>query len=189
MSTTHDKAISTMSQELPSSGQGAAQRDPMEHLGFAPTIEPDGSMHWTLQRPCSMTPGQLLIALVLIALPSVIVALGFLWQGAAWISVFNGLELVILAAAFLRYAHTAGDAEWIRISKEHVEVQVRTGSSQAEQRFQRAFVTLTLSQDRSNTLALQESGRSITLGRHLPRHLRQDFYRMLRAALKSAWPP
>jgi uncharacterized membrane protein len=144
-------------------------------------------MQWKLQRNCAMTPGQLMVGLVVVMLPSLLVGVGFLVTGIPWVTLFSGIEVVIFAIAFVCYARSAGDVEWVRISGEHVEVQVRSGSALAHEKFHRAFLSISMNRQGDNLLTLQESGRSIALGRTVPRHLRADLYRVLRSAV--SWSP
>ena len=149
-----------------------------------PTRHPDGTMQWKLQRNCAMAPGQLMVALSIIMLPSILIAVAFMLQGIPWVSLFCGIELLVLAIAFVCYARNAGDVQWIRVSSEHVEVKVRAGWSERHERFQRAFLKMSLCENQDNLLRIQESGRSVALGHHLPRHLRQDFYQAVRQACR-----
>lgn len=147
---------------------------------FAPVIEPDGSMLWKLQPNCSMSPKQLLQALFLVSCPSLLVGLAFMLQGLHWVTLFNGLELVVLVIAFGWYARSAGDSERIRVTQDYVEVQICEGSALLQQKFNRSLTTVSLSKDGGDLLTLAESGIRVTLGRFVPRHLRLQFFQMMR---------
>ncbi len=155
---------------------------------FEPQVSPDGSMHWKLQRNCAMTPGQLMAGLAIVMLPSVLVGAGFFIHGIPWVAFFSGVEVLIFAFAFVAYARCAGDAEWIRVSDEKVEVQVRTGSEMVHHHFNRAFLRMHINRNAGDLLSLQESGRSVTLGHHIPRHLRTEFCRAIRTSCGLATP-
>jgi len=147
-----------------------------------PLVSPDGSLQWKLQRNCAMTPVQLLTGLWFIMLPSMLVGVAFLYHGIPWASVFSGIEVVVLAIAFVCYARNAADAEWVRISGDHVEVQVRSGSVLIQENFHRSFLRMRLCKDRGKLLTFEQSGRSISVGHTIPIHLREDLYLALRSA-------
>jgi uncharacterized membrane protein len=162
--------------ELDWADRGVRQR-------MASTQEPNGSISWQMQRNCSMKPGHMLCVLILIALPSALIGMGFFLKGATWVTFFSGLELFVLAAVFFAYARHAADNERVRVVGSHVEVQVRQGSTLHTQRFNRKWVSICMPQSAGGLLVLRESGRSMAIGRHIPRHLRGDFYQALSAEL------
>lgn len=157
---------------------------------FAPAVLPDGALLWKLGRNCSLTPRGMLLALACVALPSVLVGTFFLLMGLPMVTAFNGLEIVVLAAAFFLYARNATDAEWICVRQACVDVSVRHGAQTQHGRFQPQSVTRGLRQRNDGLLQLRESGRHMAVGRHVPRHLRPEFFDTLAASLqRPATPP
>jgi uncharacterized membrane protein len=133
-----------------------------------------------------MKPGHMLCVLMLIALPSTLTGIGFYLMGVTWVTLFCGLELFVLAIVFIIYARNAADDEWVRVQGEHIEVQVRQGSRIHFRKFHRQWVTVSMPQRSGGLLVLRESGQSVAIGRHIPRHLRGDFYRALWAEICAA---
>lgn len=156
---------------------------------FIPIVEPDGSMLWKLQPNCSMSPRQLFIALVLVSCPSLLVGIAFFLQGLAWVTLFNGMELLVLLAAFGWYARSAGDSERIRVSQDHVDVQICEGNTLLQQRFNRALTTVSMRRDNDDLLTLAESGSRVTFGKFIPRHLRPQFFQLMRKAIAQPYQP
>lgn len=78
---------------------------------------------WLLRRNCSLTPGQLGVAYVVMCALSFSVAGGFLLVGFWHILIFTALEMTAVAAAFLYYARHATDYEHIVLSDDRLVIE------------------------------------------------------------------
>lgn len=156
---------------------------------FAPAVLPDGALLWKLGRNCSLTPRGMVLALACVALPSVLVGAFFFLMGLPMVTAFNGLEIVVLAAAFLLYGRNATDAEWICVREASVDVSVRHGAQMQHGRFLPQSVARGLRQWHEGLLQLHESGHHMAVGRHVPRHLRPEFFDTLGASLSRPTHP
>jgi len=186
--------ISRVNHSIPShsageqtSGQFAELHDVdrVVRKSLQPTICGNGVVQWKLGRNCALTPKQLFIAMMALSLPSALIGLGFLLMGFDWIAFFSGMEILVIGAVFVSYARSAGDAEWISVSAEHVEIRMRNGTRETRKVFQRGLVTLSMSDRTDGLITLSESGRRIKVGRHVPAHLRGDFFRSVRRAMET----
>lgn len=100
----------------------AAETAPDAARGVKAPVSSQGPV-WTLQRRCALSPTQFACGLGLAALACVSVSAGFWWLGAAWVSVFAGLECLVVGIAFAVHAAHAADGErlWLRGGRLHVE--------------------------------------------------------------------
>lgn len=89
----------------------------------AEVLVPSQGPIWTLQRRCALSPSQFACGLALAAMACVFVGVGFWWLGAAWVSLFAGIECLIVGAAFAVHATHAADGErlWMQGGRLHVE--------------------------------------------------------------------
>ncbi len=159
--------------------------DQMVRQSFNPVVQTDESLQWRLRRNCNLSPVQLVAALSVIAFPSILTGVGFLLAGVHWVGFFSGVELLALAIAFVWYSRNAGDYEWIRIRGDRVEVKVQCGTKVDQQEFHMTHLTLTLAKSHDGLLTFHGSGRSIAVGRHVPRHLREELHRSICAVISK----
>ena len=145
-------------------------------------------LEWLLQRNCSLTPAQLFGVYLSLCTVSLVVSLGFAWQGASPVLAFAGVELVLVGIALLIYARHATDHERITLAGDRLAVMHQRGGVVDERLFRAAWVRVEpLTSDRS-LIELTGDGQSSRVGRYLRPELRQSLAQELRRALR-AMPP
>jgi uncharacterized membrane protein len=151
--------------------------------GAAPRLE------WRLARNCSLAPRQLFAAYALLCTVSLVIALGFTWQGASPVLAFAGIELLLVGVALLVYSRHATDHEQILLAADSLEVFHRRGGQTEHLRFRAAWVRVEpLAGDRS-LVELTGDGQTIHVGRYLRPELRQSLAQELRLALRARPAP
>lgn len=127
---------------------------------------------WTLQRRCSLTPGQFAAALGVVAAFSLAVG-GFFWVlGAAWVALFSGLELVLVTAAFLYHGLHAADGDRLSLYPHGLYIEQRSGLSWRRHWLARRGLRVVTAAD--GALQLRSHRGRLDLGRHataVARHL------------------
>jgi uncharacterized membrane protein len=155
---------------------------------FATEHSADGGarrLEWLLKRNCSMTPAQLFGVYLSLAAVSLVIALGFTWQGASPVLAFAGIELLLVGVALLVYARHAGDHERITLAGGTLSVTHQRGAETERCQFRAAWVRVEpLSSDRS-LIELTGDGQTAHVGRYLRAELRQPLAQELRSALRS----
>lgn len=142
-------------------------------------------LEWLLQRNCSLTPAQLFGVYLSLCTVSLVIALGFAWQGASPVLAFAGIELLLVGGALLIYARHAADHERITLAGDCLAVLHQHGGHTDERRFRAAWVRVEpLTSDRS-LIELTGDGQSSRVGRYLRPELRQPLAQELRSALRS----
>lgn len=141
-------------------------------------------LEWLLRRNCSLTPAQLFGVYLSLCTVSLVIALGFAWQGASPVLAFAGIELVLVGIALLIYARHAADHERITLAGDRLAVRHQRGGHVDERLFRAAWVRVEpLSSDRS-LIELTGDGQSSRVGRYLRPELRQPLAQELRSALR-----
>jgi uncharacterized membrane protein len=154
---------------------------------FAQEVRTDSGsrLEWMLRRNCSLRPGQLFGVYLSLCAVSLVIALGFTWQGASPVLAFAGIELLLVGAALLVYARHATDHERITLADSTLAVTHRRGGQTERCQFRAAWVRVEpLSSDRS-LIALTGDGQAAQVGRYLRPELRQSLAQELRTALRS----
>jgi uncharacterized membrane protein len=142
-------------------------------------------LEWLLKRNCSFTPAQLFAVYLSLCTVSLVIALGFTWNGASPVLAFAGIELLLVGVALLVYARHAADHERITLAGGALAVQHQRGSQTERTEFRAAWVRVEpLSSDRS-LIELTGDGQSSRVGRYLRADLRQPLAQELRAALRA----
>lgn len=125
-----------------------------------------------LKRNCSLSPAGL--AGVFVALAFVVLAIGaaFAMVGAWLVLPFAGLEVLLLAAAYVAYARRAADYELIELDSGRLTVEVAEAQTtlRYEMEARRARVVL-----EGDHVVLQGAREQLELGRHLDAHTRAEF--------------
>lgn len=138
---------------------------------------------WSLQRRCALTPGQFLSALSVVALASVAIG-GFFWvQGVAWVALFSGLELALVALAFLWHGLHAADGELLCLYPHGLYVERRTGL-----RLQRHWLargSLRVVEQADGGLCLRAARAQLNLGQRATAADRRRVAHELRQALEA----
>jgi uncharacterized membrane protein len=140
----------------------------------------------TLKRNCSNSPAGL--AGVYIALAFVVLGIGsaFAFAGAWLVLPFAGLEVLLLAAAYVAYARHAADYERIELESGRLTVEVAEAQkvSRYEIEARRAEVYLEAGERRDARVKLRGAREELELGRHLDERTRVEFADELRKRLR-----
>lgn len=162
----------------------AARRD----AGWRFAREQAAPLGWVfdLRRNVSITPRQLMAAYALLCGVSLLVAVGFWWQGVALVGVFTGLELLAVGVALLVVARHAGDREVITLTRGELSVERRFGPGVLRTAFRAEWVRVEPAADDGSLIELSGEGRSVRVGRHVRPELRVALAQELRRALRLA---
>jgi uncharacterized membrane protein len=89
---------------------------------------PEPEIRWTIKRNCSASPRQLAAVFASIVALSFAIGIGFAAYGLWMVLPFAGLELAVLAAAFICFGRHAGDFEVIELQSGQLRVEQFRGS-------------------------------------------------------------
>ncbi|MBS3997893.1 MAG: DUF2244 domain-containing protein [Hydrogenophaga sp.] len=148
------------------------------------TVSPEG-IHWHLRRNCSVSPGQLGVALGLVGGVSLSVAVFFWFQGAVLVLPFAVLELAALATAFLVHARHAADRECISLVAGRLVVELETAGRTVRREFVPDWVRIESPRER-DLVEVCGGGLSVRVGRFVRPDLRGRLALEMRQALRSA---
>lgn len=115
------------------------------------------------------------------------IAVFFMLQGAPFVAVFAGLELLAVGAALLYFARHIGDRETLVLTGRSLRVELRNGSRLHSTAFTAEWLTVEPAGGQGSLLQLSGEGRTVRVGRFLRPELRPAFARELRRALRR-WP-
>lgn len=133
--------------------------DPVADASWA-----DGeSAGWLLQRRCSLTPAQFGACFVALALVSTLVAAFFWAMGARFVTLFAGIEVLLVGLAFAWHALHAADRDHLRVHEGHLLVERRRGLSVRREQWPLVGLRVRLAGDGS--IELGRCGRRSRVGR------------------------
>lgn len=139
-----------------------------------------------LKRNCSISPSGLWRVFAAIALVTLGIGIGFACFGAWLILPFAGLELLVLAAAFVVVGRHATDCERIEFSADRVRVEVRDLERTAVHDFDPVRSQVVLGEGRGGTRVwLLARGARLEVGRHLDEASRAGLVIELRRRLRG----
>jgi uncharacterized membrane protein len=144
----------------------------------------ENGLDWTLQRNCSVSPAQLGLCFVFLALVSLSVGLFFWFHGAVLVLPFAALELLALATAFLLHARHAADRERISVRGGQLVVEVERAGRIERCEFVREWVRVEPLRHQG-LVEMTCGGRSVSVGRFLRADLRVLLARELRQAVRG----
>ncbi len=179
----------------PSPWPSSARPSPVSAWRFGREVQLDvaGSLRpalqWCLQRNCSITPRQLMAVYLSLCALAAVISAGFWWQGAPVVSVFAGIELLLVGLALLVYARHAGDREVLTLAGRSLAVEHCHGSRIARADFQAEWLKVEPVAGQGSLLELSAHGQSIRVGRFLRPEVRGAFAQELRRALRRAGTP
>lgn len=148
--------------------------------GSAPVLE------WLLRRNCSITPAQLLAFYASLCAVSLLISGLFLWQGAPFVLLFAGLELLVVGVALLAFARHAGDRETLTLAGRSFSVEQRFGSRMARTDFTAEWLSIEPAAGQGSLVQLSGEGRTVCIGRFVRPELRPALAQELRRALRRA---
>lgn len=150
---------------------------------------PDGTApptRWTLQRNCSLAPGQLVCGLLVLCAPCVLIAAAFWSVGAIWVAPFAGLEVLAVGAALICYARHARDGDWIELDGERLHWRRIDGGSVENVELPLQRLRMAPRHRKGEAVELLVQGRSVVLGRHAAPAQRDRFAHEFSDALQRS---
>lgn len=143
-------------------------------------------LQWVLRRNCSITPRQLMAVYLSLCAVSLLVGLGFWWQGATYVIAFAGVELLLVGIALLVYARHAADRDMVTLAGGDVEVERHFGRQVERAAFRAEWVCVEPALAQGSLVELAGQGRRVRIGRFLRPELRAALAQELRLALRRA---
>lgn len=133
------------------------------------------------KRNCSMAPRQVCTCVGLVAMVSLVVAIGWASMGAWFVLPFAGGEIVALIVAVVVFGRHVGDRESIQGSRSQVVVEVTEADRTVRYEFVPQWSRLEMKGDRpGRRLALCAQGREVEVGRFLDERERTELVLELR---------
>ena len=135
----------------------------------------------TLKRNCSISPAGLACVFAALAVAVLAIGTGFALLGAWLILPFAGLEVLLLAGAFLLQARHATDYERIELAGERLRIDVADGTRTARYELDARRVRIAMDE---GALVLRGPRETLQLGRHLDAAARAAFATELKRRLR-----
>lgn len=142
------------------------------------------ALRWSLQRRCSLAPGQLGGCLAVLVTVSGLVGLAFWWAGVPFVTAFAGLELLAVLMAFALHARHAADGECLWLQGGRLHVEIRRGAR--VQHLALDLWDLRVHADAEDAIGLRAGSHRLQVGRFADRRQRQRVLRDLRDAVDRA---
>jgi uncharacterized membrane protein len=143
----------------------AAMENPRRELVFA---GPAPGFSVLLKRNCSISPAALARVFAFLVAVTLGIGIGFAAAGAWLVLPFAGIEVALLAAAFLTNGRHAADYERIERAGERLTVEISSaGRTERHELAVRATRVRMARQGRAARVWLSSSGREYEIGRHL----------------------
>jgi uncharacterized membrane protein len=150
---------------------------------------PRTALQWVLKRNCSISPRQLLAVYVSLCLLAATISAGFWWQGAPVVTIFAGVELLLVGLALVVYARHAADREVLTLAERALAVEQHVGSRIERIEFNADWLVIEPAAGQGSLVELTERGRRLRVGRFLRPELRAAFAHELRGALRRGPRP
>src|SRR5213075_2760519 len=135
----------------------------------------------TLKRNCSISPASLACVFAALAIAVLAIGAGFALLGAWLILPFAGLEVLLLAGAFLLQARHATDYERIALERGRLKVEVADGRRLARYELDARRVRVEVEGSR---IMLRDARETLELGRYLDEPSRAMFGAELKKRLR-----
>lgn len=150
-------------------------------------VWPEGEgLQWVLRRNCSISPRQLGAFYASLCVLSLVIAIGFAWQGALVVLAFAGIELLAVGAALLVYARHACDGDTLTLSGQWLSVEQSCGSRSTLTRFRTPWVSVEPSAGDGSLIELRGEGQRVCVGRFIRPERRAALAREIRHALRES---
>jgi uncharacterized membrane protein len=134
-----------------------------------------------LKRNCSISPAGLAGVFAVLALVVLVIGTGFAIAGAWLVLPFAGLEVLLLATAYLLYARHAADYERIELEADRLTVEVAEAEKTARYQMDVRRARVCVEKDR---VVLRGAGKELELGRHLDAERRAELAAQLQKRLR-----
>jgi uncharacterized membrane protein len=144
------------------------------------------ALQWALRRNCSITPRQFVLMYLGLCAVSLLIGLGFWWQGAGVVLAFAGVELLAFGLALCVYARHAADRETITLADRAVEVEQHFGPQVERASFRAEWLSIEPAQAQGSLVELAGEGRRVLVGRYVRPEQRAALAQEMRRALRRA---
>lgn len=138
---------------------------------------------WNLQRRCALTPSQFGACLAGLVLVSALVAAFFWAMGARFVTLFAGIEVLVVGLAFAWHALHAADGERLHVADGLLHIEQRHGLRLTLEQVPLAGLQVVAAADGS--IELSARGRHWTLGRQAAMAARRQALAGLRRAVST----
>ena len=152
---------------------------PRRELAFR---EEHGGFSLTLKRNCSISPSGLACVFIALAVAVLAIGTGFAFAGAWLILPFAGLEVLLLAGAFVLQARHAADYERIALERGRLSVEMAQGARLA--RYELDARRVRVEMDGAHVV-LHGDRQALEVGRHLDEESRIAFGAELKRRLRT----
>ena len=153
-------------------------REPARELPFR---DGNAGFSLTLKRNCSISPAGLAGVFAALACAVVAIGTGFAVVGAWLVLPFAGLEVLLLAWAYVVYARRAADYEFIELEAGRLTVEVAEAQKTSRYEMDAHRARVRLEEERVVLLGAREQ---LELGRHLDADTRARFAAELQKRLR-----
>ena len=123
-----------------------------------------------LKRNCSMSPAELAAVFAALAVLVLAIGAGFAAVGAWLVLPFAGVEVLLLATAYLLYARRAADYEKIELDSGRLTVEIAQGARTARYELENARVAV-----EEGRVVVRDAREEVEIGRHLGPEARAEF--------------
>ena len=120
-----------------------------------------------LKRNCSISPASLARVFALLVAVTLGIGIGFAAAGAWLVLPFAGIEVALLAAAFLAIGRHAGDYERIERAGERLTVEVSSAGRTERHEMSVRATRVRMAKHGCARVLLSANGREYEVGRHL----------------------
>jgi uncharacterized membrane protein len=148
-----------------------------------PAVEPVIE-DWLMKRNCSVSPRQFVGFYVSLALCSSAIALLLVSQGAWLVAPFTGIELFVVAFAFVMYARHAVDYERVLLYPNRLLIEQASAERLTLFEFNPRWVRVEWGGSPREPITLASRGQRVFIGRHLAYHRRAQFANDLCTSLR-----
>ncbi|WP_244814540.1 DUF2244 domain-containing protein [Caballeronia sp. Lep1P3] len=139
---------------------------------------------WLMKRNCSVSPRQFMGFYASLALFSLGIATPLFLNGAWLVLPFTGVELTVVAVAFLIHARHAVDYERIRLYQNRLLIEQMNAETLTQFEFNPRWVRIETGATPREPLTIVARGQSVKVGQHLAQHRRRQFAAELQASLR-----
>ena len=143
------------------------------------------SVQWIHQRASWLIPAMLArFCAALFALTLLVAGVSF-WQGAPLAAALAGLEMLVLALAFVMYTRHAEDRETLTLVDGSLHVEQSHGRRLSRTLLDAESLSVEPLAAQGSLVQLRGQGRQVSVGRHLRPESRAEFAQDLRRALRE----
>ena len=129
-------------------------------------IKTEYGYEFYLKRNCSISPAQLAIIFIVLGIFSIAIGSIFYSLGATLILPFSFLEIFALTAAYFYNAVHANDYERLKIDRNNVYFEAKSGLKYFEEKFLKSL-TRVVPNENNNLVKISQGQRNIFFGKNI----------------------